>query len=455
VVLARDGQVVLIRGYGVRTAGRPERIDEHTVFAIASLTKAFTAAGAAVLFDEQKLTFNDPATKYLPALRLYDSRVTAEVNLRDLLAQRTCLQPKDLLTWNSPFSHEETLRRVQFIPPACTFRDRFVYNNINYVVAGDAIAAAAGTSWHDLMTRRIFNPLDMRDSTTLAAQAARRQNLATPYLKTGGILRALPLYDEGVSAPAGSIHSTAADMAKWLEVQMGGGVFRGKTIWSPTVHAAMQGVQMAVRPGARDSSEPPTPMAIGYGMGWGIGEYRGKRYVDHTGQSDGMYAQIAMMPSEGLGIVVLTNTSMVGLPEALAYRWFDINLGAPDFDWINTIYAQTRTSNDALDIEDIAKGVPRTLGTRPSLPAPRYAGAYKQDLLGEVTVTAATNGDLSIRFLGKTGRMRHWQDDTFQIDWGADPYLTMTSSFVTFQLRANGPVESLKIGNDQETFTRE
>jgi CubicO group peptidase (beta-lactamase class C family) len=454
IAYARDGKVFLVKGYGVRTIGRPEKVDENTVFAIASLTKAFTAAGAAVLWDEEKLTFNDPVVKFLPTLKFYDERVTSEVTLRDLLAQRTCLAPKDIFTWNSPFSHEETMRRVRYIPPECTFRDRFVYNNMNYVIAGDATAAAAGVPWEQLITDRILKPLGMNNTTTSTAQAAGWENVATPYFDSGERMTALPLYDEGVSAPAGSIHSSAADMAKWMTAQLGGGVYEGKAIWSPTVNAAMQGVQMASRPGPRDEGGPPSPAPHGYGFGWGVGEYRGKRYIDHTGQSDGMYALIAMMPQDGLGIVVLTNTSKAGLPEAIAYRWLDMNLGLADYDWAGEMYASSKDFNGSMMVDNVARNVPRTLGTKMSLPASGYIGVYRQDLLGDVTVSAAANGDLSIKFLAKTGRLRHWQDDTFQIDWGEDYYYAMTSSFVTFEIDSEKRVSSLKIGVDENAFAR-
>lgn len=454
VALVRDGKILSVKGYGVRTIGRTEPVDGNTVFAIASLTKAFTAAGVAVLVDEGKLSFDDPVVKYLPALKLYDPAITKQVTIRDLLGQRTCLQSKDLLTWNSPFSRDETLRRLAFLPPACSFRDRFVYNNLNFVLAGEAAAAAGGRSWSALMSSRLFGPLGMTNTTATTPDAATLSNVATPYLRTGGKLRALPLYDEGVSAPAGSIHSTAADMARWLEAQIGGGSFGGKLIWSPVVQAEMQGSQMAVQAGARHGVEPPLPISRNYGFGWGLGEYRGRRLVDHSGQSDGMYALAAMMPNERLGIVVLTNSSMVGLPEALAYRWFDDNLGVAPFDWITTLYDRAKSSNDAIDIDAVTKGVPRKLGTRPSLPADCFVGTYSQKLLGGVTVRSAGAGPMTVQFLAKTGRLSHWQDNMYQIDWGGDPYYTMVASFMTFIVAPGKGVTSMKIGGDDEMFER-
>lgn len=454
VSLLRDGKVLSAKGYGVRTIGSTAPVDENTRFAVASLTKAFTAAALATLADQKKLVYDDHVSDYLPALKLYDSTVTAELTVRDLLAQRTCLQSKDLLTWQSPFSREETLRRLQFLPAACTFRDRFVYNNVNYVLAGEVAARASGRAWDALIDTAIFAPLGMTRSVAQTPRVASGDNVATPYLRTGGKLRALPLYDEGVSAAAGSIHSTAADMARWLEAQLGGGTFRGRTIWSAAAHAAMHGVQMAISAGPVSDTDPPRPRPLGYGFGWGVDEYRGERMLEHTGQSDGMYAIAAMMPGQKLGIVVMTNTSSAGLAQAIAYQWLDQNLHAPAHDWIATMYAQFKESNDAIDLDGVTRGVERTAGTRTSVPPSALAGTYRNDLLGDLSVTVDTSGQMSIRFLAHTGTMRHWHRDTFQVDWQGDPYYTMMASFMTFDVNGSRSPASVHIGVENDAFVR-
>lgn len=454
VSLVRDGKMLSAKGYGVRTIGAPAPVDENTVFAVASLTKAFTAAALATLVDEKKLSWDDHVVDYLPDLTLYDPRVTADVTVRDLLAQRTCLQSKDLLTWQSPFSIEETLHRLKFLPAACTFRDRFVYNNVNYLLAGEVAARASGQSWTALIETGLFAPLAMTRSVARTPKVATGDNVATPYIRTGGTLRALPLYDEGVSAAAGSIHSTAADMARWLEVQLGGGAFRGKEIWSRSANAAMHGVQMAIPAGPTSDTDPPLPRPLGYGFGWGVDEYRGERMLEHTGQSDGMYAIAAMMPGRRLGIVVMTNTSSAGLAQAIAYQWLDLNLNAPAHDWISTMYGQFKDSNDAIDIDGVTRGVERTVGTRPSLQAAGYAGLYRNDLLGDVLVSTDPSGQMSVRFLAHTGTMRHWHHDTFQIDWQGDPFYTMMTSFMTFTVKGTRSPASVQIGVEKDTFAR-
>lgn len=454
VSLVRDGTIVSAKGYGVRTIGAPAAVDENTTFAIASLTKAFTAAALATLADQKKVSWDDQVADFLPDLKLYAPKVTAELTVRDLLAQRTCLQSKDLLTWQSPFSLEETLRRLQFLPAACTFRDRFVYNNVNYVLAGEVAARASGQSWTELIEAGLFAPLGMTRSVAQTPKVATGDNVATPYIRTGGKLRALPLYDEGVSAAAGSIHSTAADMARWLEVQLGSGAFRGTQVWSRSANSAMQGLQMAIPTGPVSDADPPLPRPLGYGFGWGVDEYRGERMLQHTGQSDGMYAIAAMMPGRKLGIVVMTNTSSAGLAQAIAYQWLDLNLNAPTHDWITTMYAQFKDSNDAIDIDGVTRGVARTAGTRPSLPAAAYAGLYRNDLLGDVSISTDPSGQMFVRFLAHTGAMRHWHHDTFQIDWQGDPYYTMMASFMTFAVNGQSSPASVQIGVENDTFAR-
>jgi CubicO group peptidase (beta-lactamase class C family) len=198
--LVRDGKLIQVRGYGVRTIGKSDPVDANTVFAIASATKAFTAAALAVLVDERKIAWDDPVIRYLRNLRLHDPQVTVEVTIRDLLAQRNCPEANNLLTWDTPFDQGEIFRRLQYLKPSCTFRDHFEYNNINYVMAGWVVAAVTGKScW--FAEERIFDPLGMTSSTAITATAAKSGNLATPYLTVGGKLKPIPLFDEGASPP--------------------------------------------------------------------------------------------------------------------------------------------------------------------------------------------------------------------------------------------------------------
>jgi CubicO group peptidase (beta-lactamase class C family) len=131
MAIVKDDAVVFTKGYGVRTLGDPTPVTASTVFGIGSATKAFTAASLAMLVDAGKLQWDDPATKYLPGLQLYDPYVTRELTVRDLLTHRSGLapEPTDLLI-ASGYDRDEILRRLRYLKPRWSFRSRFGYQNI-------------------------------------------------------------------------------------------------------------------------------------------------------------------------------------------------------------------------------------------------------------------------------------------------------------------------------------
>jgi CubicO group peptidase (beta-lactamase class C family) len=219
VAVVKDGEVVLTRGYGVRRAGEPAPVDAHTLFGIASNTKAFTAAALGILVDEGKIAWDDPVTKHLPWFQMYDPYVTREMTVRDLLCHRSGLGlgAGDLLFWPpSTFSREEIVQRLRFIKPAHGFRSKFAYSNLMFVAAGQVVAAVTGSSWENFVKQRIFGPLGMKSTQTSVKVFHPGDNVATPHSKVEGHLQAIPYTDIDNSGPAGAINSNVSDMSRWV-----------------------------------------------------------------------------------------------------------------------------------------------------------------------------------------------------------------------------------------------
>ncbi len=157
LVIVKEKDVLYARGFGVREMSKPEPVDEHTLFAIASNTKAFTALAAGLLVQEGKLAWDDPVTRYIPDFQLYDSHTTQLLTVRDLLCHRCGLG-----TWSgdmlllSNFSTDEIIRRLRYIPPAYNFRAGYGYSNLMFITAGRVIEAVSGMSWDDFIRERIF-----------------------------------------------------------------------------------------------------------------------------------------------------------------------------------------------------------------------------------------------------------------------------------------------------------
>ena len=176
------------KGYGVLELGKAAAVDENTLFAIASNSKAFTAGALAILVDEGKVKWDDKVTKYLPSFALYDPYVTRELTIRDLLSHRSGLATfgGDLLWYESEYSRDEILRRIRFLKPTSSFRSRFGYQNIMFLAAGEVVARVSGKSWDEFVKERFFAPLAMKRTVTSHADLLNSSNVAMPHNEVDG-----------------------------------------------------------------------------------------------------------------------------------------------------------------------------------------------------------------------------------------------------------------------------
>ena len=227
IAIVRNDSLVYAKGYGVREIGKPTTVDERTIFAIGSSSKAFTAAAVAILVDSGKVRLDAPATAYLPGFQLRDSYASREITVRDLLSHRSGLARGELIWYGSDNDRDEILRRVRFLEPTWSFRSQFGYQNIMYLAAGQVVAKTANVSWDDFIRQRIFQPLGMTASSTTVTALRGVDNLAAPHADVNDTVRAIPYRNIDNIAPAGSINSNVIDMAQWLRLQIGGGKYAG------------------------------------------------------------------------------------------------------------------------------------------------------------------------------------------------------------------------------------
>ena len=442
IAIIRNDSLIYAKGYGLKEIGKPDRVDERTIFAIGSSSKAFTAAGVALLVDERKVRWDDPANRHLPQLQLFDPYATREITVRDLLSHRSGLSRGELLWYGSAFDRNEILRRVRFQEPSWSFRSQFGYQNVMYLAAGELSAHVAGTSWDDLIENRIFEPLGMTQSNTTVRKLAGMSNLATPHGEINDTVRVLQWRNIDNIAPAGSINSNVVEMANWVRLQLNKGKFGGKQIITSAQIEEMHKPHTIVPlEGAWKLFNPNSNFLL-YGMGWFMNDYRGKKVVQHGGNIDGMTALVAMIPEDNFGMVILTNMNGSGLTYVLMNRTFDHHLKAPARDWS----AEMRKSFDALAAagREAQKraDAQRVTGTRPSLPLAQYAGTYVDSMYGEAVISER-NGQLHIaRGPSWQGALEHWHFDTFRTDWGSP---VLGRSFVNFRLGASGKVDDFQI----------
>jgi len=260
VAIVRDDKVVYLKGHGVRElGGKP--VTPDTVFAIASLTKAFTTTAMAMLVDEGKMKWDDPVRKHVPFFRLADPLADQGVTLRDLVCHRTGVGRHDLLWLKAPWTLEDTVRRVAFVPPTFAFRSAYEYNNIMYIAAGLAVAKAAASPWQDVVRRRIFEPLGMTGAVFTRSEVRKTPDHASPHRRDkDGKLRTIEWYDDDHQVRAsGSIKASARDLARWVRFQLGDGTFEGKRLLSARGLAETHMPQTVIRlEGLFQASNPET-----------------------------------------------------------------------------------------------------------------------------------------------------------------------------------------------------
>jgi CubicO group peptidase (beta-lactamase class C family) len=443
VAVVKNDSVVLARGYGVREVGRGERVDSTTVFGIMSMTKAFTATTMGMLVDEGIVQWDDRVVDHLPDFALYDPWVTREVRIRDLLSHRMGVERGDFLWFGTGYDRDQIVRHLRYLDRVAGFRDEYGYSNNMFITAGQLMAAVTGMSWDDVIRQRIFEPLGMSSSATSIWELAEVTNRASPHEELNGELQPIPYRSLDNEAPGGSITSTVMDMARWIRFQLGGGEIDGRRLISRATlretHAAqtpipIDSVTRRLNPGIHFSA---------YAFGWQVQDYRGRKLIQHSGGIDGQRSRIALMPEEGLGIVVLTNRGQQNsLFDVIRNRILDAYLGAPAVDWSAEFQDVVRRGVERAAAEERRVREERVRGTQPSLPLERYAGSYLDDAYGEGRVSV--DGDALVLEIGPEirGRMEHWHYDTFQIVFD---YAYLGEMLGTFQLGSDGDVVGLEL----------
>lgn len=449
LAIVKDGQVVVARGYGVRTLGQPTPVDEHTLFGIASNTKAFTATALGILVEEGKVEWDAPVTRYLPWFRLSDPYVTHEMTVRDLLVHRSGLGlgAGDLLWWPaSTLNRHEIARRLQYIPLATSFRSHYAYDNVLYLIAGEVIEAVSGMSWEDFIQTRILDRVGMHDSNDRTSAAGNGGNVATPHARVDGVVRPVrPLLSDNTD-PAGGINSSATDMAKWMMVQLDSGrLGTGGRLFTPATTRQLWTLVTPIPFGDPPPALGPLRMNFnGYALGFGVRDYRGVKAVLHTGGLPGYVSRVVMLPGLKLGVAVLTNQESGAAFDAIAWHILDSYLNA-SFDWLGAYATVMDQSRAALAQRDAATASARDSLSSPSLPLSSYAMTYEDPWYGQVAITTE-GGHLVMRFSHTPqleGDLSHWQYDTFLVRW-RDRELR-ADAFITFSLNPDGTIREARM----------
>lgn len=419
VAIVKDGKMFSSKGYGVLKAGESNMVDNNSLFAIASNTKAFVSSAIGILHQEGKLHLDDHVQKYIPEFKLYDAYASSEASIRDLLCHRLGLgtYSGDVIWYKSNFTANEVVNKIKYVPQAYSFRGGYGYSNLMFITAGEVIKEASGMAWDDFVKARFFNPLGMTRTITSTNDLAKKGNFAIPHKPVEDSNIPIDWVNWDNMGAAGGIISSADDMANWLLFQLNNGVLVKDTILDPVVQNILWTTHNNYTVSLSTKERNPGIHFSGYGLGWGVSDYYGNRVITHGGGYDGMYSQVAMVPELGLGIVILTNT-MKSIATPLRYYIINSFIQKEEKDWSGEALEISSRKGSA-DKQKEAQLKARISGTKPSLAVQDFAGTYHTEMLGPIHIVYDGN-DLFLNFENApllTARLQHWHYNTWEIKW--------------------------------------
>ena len=463
IAVVEDGKVALARGYGLRRMAAAEPADADTIFPIGSVSKAFTSAALAILVDRGQINWDDPVVEHLPWFQMYDAWVTREMTIRDLLVHRSGLGlgAGDLLfVPRSSLGRKEIAERLRHIKPATSFRSAYAYDNLLYIVAGVLIEEVSGKSWENFVRDEILRPAGMRTATSDSGERRKTSNRAWPHIRINGPMHGMGDQSElddsgkaefdpalsGAAAPAGGITASANDMGRWMALQLAHGALpegekrvfseaASREMWSPVVPLP---IGQAPEPVAAS-----TPQFSSYALGWQERDYKGHRIVMHTGAVFGSQAILMLVPDRNVGFSVAINCEDGEAALGVAWELLDHYLGQPRYDWGKAWQDFVKLRDQAM-VAELTKETSAPAKAGPSLPLASFAGDFTDVWYGPIAI-AAKDGGLTVDFRqtpGMTGKLSHWQYDTFRVDF-RDPLIE--PAYMTFGLGADGKVERISM----------
>lgn len=418
VGIVKNGEIVFSKGYGVKEVGKSEKPDGNTLYSIASNSKAFTSAIVAMLTQEGKLNWDDKVQKYLPGFELYDSFVSRETTIKDLLCHRVGLGTfsGDFIWYKSDLNSAEIIDRLKYLEPRFNFRDGFGYSNVMYITAGEVIKKATGKTWGENLQERILDQVKMDRTIYSLSKLNEKGNFAIPHAFENDKNIPIPYVDWEEVGALGGIISSVNDMGKWMIFNMNNGITETDTLLKPASRNILWKMHNTYNVDLTKPNAGKTHFR-GYGLGWALEDYQGKMKVSHSGGYDGMISLVTMIPDEKLGIVVLSNGMN---PPTTAVTNYTLNafLGLEEKDWSALMLEQVKKqkSGDKRIAEREAK---RITNTKPSLPIEKYAGVFHAPVYGNIEVKLE-NEKLRMYFehtpeLAAT--LEHWHYDVWKLKW--------------------------------------
>lgn len=396
VCIVKDGQVVVMKGYGVKQMNTKDSVDVNTLFMIGSNTKAFTATALAMLDNEKKLSLDDKVTKWIPEFKLDNKLAGEQAIIRDLLCHRLGFMTfqGDFTYWKSNLTRAEVIEKMGHIKAVYPFRTTWGYTNAAFLTAGEIIPKVTGIQWEEYMKQKIFDPLGMTRTLALSKDLPKATNKAVPHTIVDGKLITEPYPNLDNLAPAGAISTSVNDMSKWISMLLNNGTYMEKNIIPAKAIAATRTPHSILGNGGTLYNKGHFSL---YGLGFELSEYAGRKIVSHTGGVTGFVSAVTLVPEEKLGIAVFTNTDQNDFFYALNQEILDAYLKLPYRNYSQVLMDNYKKSTFQQDSTagKLTDSVALHLTT--TLPLKDYTGKYSNDVYGNMDVVLK-NGKLEMRF---------------------------------------------------------
>lgn len=451
LAIIKDGKIIHNKGYGYRSLESKEKVDAHTLFAIASNSKAFTTAALCILMEDNKLYLNDKVKKYIPEFKLYNSFVSEEFTITDLLTHRSGLGlgAGDLMIFptNNKFTKEEIIHNLRFLKARSSFRTKYDYDNLLYIVAGEIIERVSGLSWSEYIKKKILDPLEMTESAPSYNHLKDTSNIAIPYVPMNGkLIKTSRSFNTNIN-PAGGIYSNTAELSKWVITQLQHGKYEGKKIFTNASSNQMW---------ASHTIRRPNPMPFfksnfnSYGLGWEVQDINGYKQVSHTGGLTGMVSQVVMIPELSLGIIILTNQQSGLAFMNISDKIKDIYLRNGKHKRLE-LYKKYESYSQKRDKESQKEIIKVLNASKNKIPPFGIIGTYTDKWFGDIKISKVKNQYYftSIKSSSLKGKMFYYNANTFIVKWddrtlNADAYILFNldekGKSKTFRMKAISPI---------------
>jgi CubicO group peptidase (beta-lactamase class C family) len=453
VAVVFQDKLVYAEGFGVRDIRTDEPMDADTVFQLASISKSVGSTVVAGLVGDGVVSWDSRLSDFDAEFAMYDPWVTREVTIRDMYSHRSGLPEHagDLLE-DLGFTRRQVLHRLRYQPPVSSFRSAYAYTNFGVTAAAVAAASVTGETWAELSEARLYRPLGMDSTSSRFADFMTRPNKALGHVLEGGSWVHERQRGPDAQAPAGGVSSSVTDMAKWMRLQLSGGTFESERIVAEAALAETH------KPHMLTGYSPFDGLPGFYGLGWNVRyDARGRLRLGHSGAfAMGAGTNVSLVPTEQLGIVVLSNGSPTGVPEGIAATFIDLVLyGKPTQNWLSAykdVIAQMAQAQD-LTPEYANKPTPST----PALPDEAYLGTYSNTFFGNIKIVKREEGLAVVQGpKDMTFAMMHFERDTFT--YVTEGESAVGTAGIFFHIGADGKATEVTIENldidGQGKFTR-